>query len=239
MPAKTNPQEKIIVALDLSPFSENFRILEKLKGRAVWVKTGLRTILAEGPGILKELNDQNLKIFLDLKLHDIPTTVASALTNLLPLGFDMVTLHVAGGRNMLKACREAVDNFEGTRKPLLLGVTLLTSLDHTDIRDMGVMYSVPGHVKRLAEIAQQSGMDGVIASGAEISVVRKACGNDFQIVTPGIRPGGSETPGGDQARVMSPREAIELGCNFLVIGRPIIAADDPAKAFDEVVGEIG
>ncbi len=238
MSDKFPDSERIIVALDRSPYSENLPILDALKGKAVWVKIGLRSILAEGPGILKYPNELGYKIFLDVKLHDIPSTVASSIQNLLPHGFDMITLHIAGGRNMMKACRDVIDRHSGDRKPILLGVTVLTSLDQTDIRDFGVMYSVAGHVKRLAEIAQQSGCDGVVASGGEVKIIRNACGEDFRIVTPGIRPGGADDKFGDQRRVMSPHKAIELGSDQLVIGRPIHAADDPAKAFDEIVGEI-
>jgi orotidine-5'-phosphate decarboxylase len=238
MPANLSPAERIIVALDKSPFDRNREVLDALKGRVRWVKVGLRSVLAEGPGILDDLNARGLNIFLDLKLHDIPTTVASALENLLPLGFDMITLHVNGGRRMLQACREVVEKVGTNRKPLLLGVTLLTSLDHTDIRDLGVMYSVAGHVKRLAEIAQQAGCDGVIASGGEVKIIRKSCGDDFRIVTPGIRTGATPEPGSDQRRVMSPAEAIELGSDQLVVGRPIYGADDPASAFEEIVREI-
>jgi orotidine-5'-phosphate decarboxylase len=232
------PEERIIIALDRSPFSENIALLDQLKGKAVWMKVGLRSILAEGPGILKELNNRGYKVFLDVKLHDIPSTVASALTNLLPIGFDMITLHVAGGRNMIKALRDAVEQYAGERKPLLMGVTLLTSLDQTDIRDLGVIYSVAGHVKRLAKIAQEAGCDGVIASGGEVKVVRKATGDDFRIVTPGIRPGGAVESGSDQRRVMTPRDAVVAGCDQMVIGRPIYGASDPVKAFEDVVEEI-
>ena len=230
--------EKIIVALDRSPFSENLPLIDILAGRAKWVKIGLRSILAEGPGILQKPNERGYKIFLDLKLHDIPSTVAASLQNLIPYGFDMVTLHVAGGRRMIGALREVADGNIDGRKPLLLGVTLLTSLDQTDIRDLGVIYSVAGHVKRLSEIARDSGCDGVIASGGEVKIVRNVVGDDFKIVTPGIRPGGTDDPFSDQRRVMSPREAIELGSSMLVIGRPIHAAEDPAKAFDDIVREI-
>lgn len=202
------------------------------------MKIGLRSILADGPGILKTVNERGLKVFLDLKLHDIPSTVASALENMLPLGFDMVTLHVSGGRNMIKALRDTVDRWPGERKPVLLGVTLLTSLDQTDIRDLGVIYSVAGHVRRMAVIAQEAGCDGVIASGGEVGIIRKACGESFRIVTPGIRPGGSAEAGSDQRRVMSPREAVQAGCDQMVIGRPIYGAPDPAAAFDEIVAEI-
>lgn len=238
VPSSLSPRDRIIVALDRSPFAENLKLLDALKGRARWVKVGLRSILAEGPMILEPLHERGLKIFLDLKLHDIPSTVATALKNLLPHGFDMVTLHVSGGRNMVRECRNAVDESEGSRRPLLLGVTLLTSLNQTDIRDLGVMYSVAGHVKRLAEVAREAGCDGVIASGGEVGVVRKACGDDFRIVTPGIRPGAEAEPGTDQRRVMSPVEAIQAGSDQLVIGRPIYAAEDPVVAFDAVVDEI-
>lgn len=238
MTDSTPASERIIVALDRSPFSENLPLLDILQGRASWVKIGLRSILAEGPGILEKPNERGYKIFLDLKLHDIPSTVASSLENLLEYGFDMVTLHIAGGRTMLIECREVVNRYDDDRKPLLMGVTLLTSLDQTDIRDFGVMYSVAGHVKRLAEIARQAGCDGVIASGGEVKIVRSACGDDFKIVTPGIRPGGRDDPFSDQRRVISPSEAVELGSDFLVIGRPIHGADDPAEAFDAIVAEI-
>jgi orotidine-5'-phosphate decarboxylase len=238
MTEQLSTSERIIIALDKSPFVENLPILDALKNRAAWVKVGLRSVLAEGPRILDNLNERNLKIFLDLKLHDIPSTVASALTNLLPNGFDMITLHVVGGRKMIGALREAVDNYSGVRKPKLLGVTLLTSLDHTDIRDFGVIYSVAGHVKRLSEIAQQSGCDGVIASGGEVKIIRDTCGPDFRIVTPGIRPGAVDEPGSDQRRVMGPGDAIRAGSDQLVIGRPIYGAGDPAKAFDDIVREI-
>ncbi len=238
MTDKIPASERIIVALDRSPFSENLPMLDILKGKAKWVKIGLRSILSEGPGILHHANDGGYKILLDLKLHDIPTTVASSLGNLIPYGFDMVTLHVGGGRRMIEACRKSVDESDDNRKPLLLGVTLLTSLDQTDIRDLGVMYSVAGHVKRLAEIARDSGCDGVVASGGEVKIVRNACGDDFLIVTPGIRPGGKDDPNSDQRRVMSPGEAVKLGSSMLVIGRPIHAAEDPNKAFDDIVKEI-
>jgi len=230
--------DRIIVALDRSPFSENLPILDILQGRAKWVKVGLRSVLAEGPGILEKPNERGYKIFLDVKLHDIPSTVASSITNLMPYGFDMITIHVAGGRNMIKACREAIDTSPESRKPLLLGVTLLTSLDQTDIRDMGVMYSVAGHVKRLAEMAQQSGCDGCIASGGEVKIIRSACGDGFTIVTPGIRPGGTDDLFSDQRRVMSPSEAVELGSDYLVVGRPIHGAVDPLKAFEDIAAEI-
>jgi orotidine-5'-phosphate decarboxylase len=226
------------VALDRSPFSGNLPLLDILEGRAKWVKIGLRSILAEGPGVLEKPNERGYKIFLDLKLHDIPSTVAASLENLIPYGFDMVTLHVAGGRRMIEALKKTADETGGDRRPLLMGVTLLTSLDQTDIRDLGVIYSVAGHVKRLAEIARDSGCDGVIASGGEVKVVRSACGDDFLIVTPGIRPGGTDDPSSDQRRVMSPSEAVQLGSSMLVVGRPIHAADDPGKAFDEIVKEI-
>ena len=232
------PQERIIVALDRTPFRENLSLMQQLKGSAKWVKIGLRSILAEGPEIIETANERGFKIFLDLKLHDIPSTVASALENLLPFGFDMVTLHVAGGRRMIGALREAVERYNGKRKPKLLGVTVLTSLDQTDIRDLGVIYSVAGYVQRLAQMAKEAGCDGVIASGAEVEIVRKACGNDFWIVTPGIRPHGAPSQKDDQRRVMTPREAIEAGCDQMVIGRPIYAADDPLKAFNSILNEI-
>lgn len=234
----TNPAETIILALDRSPFSENIPLMDALEGRAVWVKVGLRSILAEGPSILNVVNSRGYKIFLDLKLHDIPSTVASALENLLPFGFDMVTVHIAGGRNMMNALRETVEKYKGDRKPLIMGVTLLTSLDQTDIRDLGVVYSVAGYVKRLAEIAKQSGCDGVIASGGEVEIVRNACGEDFRIVTPGIRPGGVIEAGSDQRRVMTPKEAIAAGSDQMVIGRPIYGAENPVKAFDDILNEI-
>ncbi|HEX9746463.1 MAG TPA: orotidine-5'-phosphate decarboxylase [bacterium] len=238
MPTTLTPDERIILALDRSLFSENIALLDKLQGKIKWVKVGLRSVLDEGHSVLDELNKYGVKIFLDIKLHDIPSTVTASLANLMPYGFDMVTLHIAGGRGMLQACRDAVEKFDGDRKPLLMGVTLLTSLDQTDIRDLGVMYSVSGHVKRLAEIAQQAGCDGVIASGGEVKIVRAACGEDFRIVTPGIRPGGVPEPGTDQRRVMGPKEAIDLGADQLVIGRPIHGAVDPSKAFDEILNEI-
>ncbi|HDS30530.1 MAG TPA: orotidine-5'-phosphate decarboxylase [Firmicutes bacterium] len=231
-------EERIILALDKSPFEANLPVLDSLHGRIKWIKVGMRSVLSEGPSILREINNRNLKIFLDLKLHDIPSTVASTLQNLLPFGFDMITLHIAGGRRMLESCREVVENNGSARKPLLMGVTLLTSLDHTDIRDLGVIYSVAGHVKRLAEIAQQSGCDGVIASGGEVGIIRKSCGDDFRIVTPGIRPGAEIELGSDQRRVMSPGMAIKLGSDQLVVGRPIYGAENPVKAFDDIVGEI-
>lgn len=238
MKNRISSADRIIVALDRSPFSENLPLLDILEGRAKWIKIGLRSILAEGPGILEKPNDRGYKIFLDLKLHDIPSTVTSALTNLMPYGFDMVTLHVAGGRRMIEELRKTVDESDDSRKPLLMGVTLLTSLDQTDIRDLGVMYSVAGHVKRLAEVARDSGCDGVIASGGEVKIVRSACGEDFLIVTPGIRPGGADDPFSDQRRVMSPSEAVQLGSSMLVVGRPIYASDDPGQAFDDIVKEI-
>jgi orotidine-5'-phosphate decarboxylase len=227
-------RERLIVALDVSSAAAAQKIVAAVGDSARYYKVGLQLYTAEGPQIVRDLVNSGRQVFLDLKLHDIPNTVAAAVKEAAKLGVSMLTVHACGGTNMLRAAVEAGRN--ANISPLILGVTVLTSLDDRDLEHAGIRGSVVDQVSRLAALAIASGCHGVVASAQEASALRNELGNDFLIVTPGVRPSGSGH--GDQARVVTPAEAIASGASYIVVGRPITEALDPAAEAREILAQI-
>ena len=231
-------RERIIIPLDVPSAEEAAGIVARLKGRVGMFKVGLELYTAAGPDVVCRIAEQGERVFLDLKLHDIPNTVAKATAVAARLGAAMIDFHLGGGARMLEASRQAVDSagLSATERPILLGITVLTSFDRDDLVSVGVNDRVEDQVTRLARLGRAAGLDGVVASPHEVSAIRSACGPRFVIVTPGIRPAGASY--GDQRRVMTPRDAIDAGSDYLVIGRPILEARDPVAAVESIVAEI-
>jgi len=230
---------KTFCAIDTVDTAVAARLINRLQGAVGGIKLGLEFFTAHGPDLVRRLVGLETRLFLDLKLHDIPNTVAGAVRAVAPLQPDMLTIHASGGPAMMRAARSAADETAakaGTRRPNLLGVTVLTSLDQSDLISVGVSQAPLDQVRRLAALAQASGMDGVICSPFEIAALRADCGKDFLLVVPGIRPAGAEM--GDQKRVMTPGEAVAAGADRLVIGRPITEAADPRAAALAIAEEI-
>jgi len=230
---------RLIVALDVDSASEARHLADALRGSVGAFKVGSRLFTAEGPAFVRELTGRGDRVFLDLKFHDIPHTVAGAVEAATRLGVWMVNVHAAGGRDMMIAARDAADSASaqaGVERPLLIAVTVLTSLSGRTLGETGVSNEPLAQVRRLAVLTHQSGLDGVVASPLEIGAVREACGQGFLIVTPGIR--GPQDAKGDQTRTLSPREAVAAGSNYIVVGRPIIAAPDPGGVARAVAEEL-
>lgn len=238
MSALNKTNGKIIVALDFDSFSDVKKLVNQLKNEALFFKVGKQLFTGFGPDVVKFLKDKGLKVFLDLKFHDIPNTVEKAVKTACKLGADIINVHTSGGFEMMKSAYKSVKEFSLTSAspPKIIGVTILTSLDNASLKEIGFKYSVKNNVKRLSLLAKEAGLDGIVASPHEIKIIRKICGKDFLIITPGIRPSSSST--NDQKRFMTPSEAIKAGADFLVIGRPITQADNPLKAFKSIVDEI-
>ena len=231
-------ESPIIVALDL-PRSEALALASVLRGRTHWVKVGMTLFYAEGPNIVSELQDLGFGIFLDLKLNDIPHQVEGAAAAITRLGVGMFTVHASGGAAMMRAAVETsrrVAEESGIPAPAVLAVTVLTSTDDRGLADVGVESTSDRQVRRLAELAFASGVDGIVCSPNEAAAVRTLGGTDALVVTPGVRPVWAEA--GDQARISTPQAALEAGASHLVIGRPITGAVDPAAAHDEILREI-
>lgn len=233
-----NIAKRIIIALDVATREKAFHLVHKLPDAEVF-KVGLELFTAEGPSLLQELNDMRKKIFLDLKLHDIPNTIAGAVKVGVRHHIHMMTLHASGGLEMMsrsaeEAAREA--DKEGVSKPLLLGVTILTSLKDEQLSEIGMESSASNQVIKLARLAQKAGLDGVVCSPQEIEIIRKEIGKDFLVVAPGIRPAWAAAH--DQKRIMTPSQAIHKGADYLVIGRPITQAPSPQEAFQKITDEI-
>jgi len=233
-------QEKLIVALDFSSAEAGARVADQLRGRVGMFKVGLENFSAEGPVLPRYLVAQGDKVFLDLKLHDIPNTVRAAARQAAQLGASMFNLHASGGRKMMEAAiegaREGLTQRRDGSRPLVLGVTVLTSLSGNDLAELGIAGSPEDAVVRLALLAKQAGLDGVVASPREITALRKALGPDFIIVTPGIRPAAAGAD--DQVRIATPASAIQAGASYIVVGRPITEAADPVAAADTIVAEM-
>lgn len=231
-------RDRIIIPLDVSSAEEAAGIVTRLKGRVGMFKVGLQLYTAAGPDAVRRITGLGERVFLDLKLHDIPNTVARAAAEAARLGVAMIDFHLGGGARMVTAAREAVDSvgLRAEERPVLLGITVLTSFDQDDLRSVGVSDMVEAQVTRLARLGRAAGLDGVVASPHEVAAIRAACGQEFVIVTPGIRPAGAAR--GDQRRVMTPGEAIAAGSDYLVIGRPILESADPVAAVEAVVREI-
>ncbi len=194
------------------------------------IKVGKELFTSAGPKIVERFVGMGFDVFLDLKFHDIPNTVAKACAEAAKLGVWMVNVHASGGRSMMIAAREAIDQCEN--KPLLIGVTVLTSLSAIELQEVGVQGTPEEAVERLAKLAQSTGLDGVVCSPLETAKLRKSCGDGFLLVTPGVRPKGSAQD--DQTRILTPEDAINNGSDYLVIGRPITQADDPAAALNVI-----
>lgn len=226
---------KIIIALDYPQAGPALALADRLQPPLCRLKVGKELFTAAGPALLEQLMNRGFEVFLDLKFHDIPNTVAQACKAAAGLGVWMVNVHALGGRKMLDAAREALAN-TGPR-PKLIAVTLLTSMVQGDLDDLGIAATPAEMVLRLARLTRDCGLDGVVCSAQEATLLRNQCGNDFCLVTPGIRPAQASLD--DQSRVMAPLAALRAGASYLVIGRPITQAEDPLRALLDIDREIG
>jgi orotidine-5'-phosphate decarboxylase len=227
-------QNPVFVALDTPDLTRALALAEAVKPHVGGLKVGLEFITALGPEGISRIVSLGLPVFADVKFHDIPNTVAGAARALGECGAEIFNVHAAGGTAMMRAAREAADKFHP--RPKVIAVTVLTSLADSDLEAVGQEASATAQVTRLAKLARASGLDGVVCSPKEIALVRAACGPDFLIVTPGVRPAGAAL--GDQHRVMTPGDAVRAGADILVIGRPITAAPDPAEAARAIAEEV-
>jgi orotidine-5'-phosphate decarboxylase len=228
-------EPRVIVALDFSSAAEALAFAARVEPRSCRLKVGKELFTAAGPALIEKLTQRGFDIFLDLKFHDIPNTVAGACKAAVQLGVWMLNVHALGGRAMLEAARDAVAGAT-TRRPHLIAVTLLTSMGANDMKEVGLAGDPASAVLRLARLAQASGLDGVVCSAQEAALLKHECGEKFRLVTPGIRPatGGKD----DQQRVMTPAAAVAAGADYLVIGRPVTQAPDPVAALDAINNEI-
>ncbi len=238
--------DQLLVALDVENAAQALTLAKSLRGAAGGFKIGSRLFTSEGPSIVRALVEQGDRVFLDLKFHDIPNTVAQAVAAATSLGVWMLNVHASGGKNMMQAARDAAKETAGRRglpPPLVIAVTVLTSMNAEALADTGYVVNqthgtggLLDQVVRLARLAEDAGLDGVVASPQETAALRRTCGASFSIVTPGIRGGGAATTGkDDQQRTMSARDAIAAGANYIVVGRPIIAAPDPRAAAEALI----
>jgi orotidine-5'-phosphate decarboxylase len=230
--------DTLLVALDVDTAAEARALADRLRGAVGGFKIGSRLFTSEGPRLVDELVSRGDRVFLDLKFHDIPNTVRGAVTAATRLGVWMVNVHASGGSAMLRAARAAADEEADRRSrtaPLVIAVTMLTSLDQQALTEIGVSEPMASQVGRLAGLAEQCGLDGVVASPQEIEIIRRRCGRQFVVVTPGIRGAGDQK--GDQTRTLSAAEALAAGATYLVVGRPILAADDPRAAAERIAAE--
>jgi len=233
---------QLLVALDVDSGARALELASQLRDLAGGVKVGSRLFTSEGPTLVRRLVETGANVFLDLKFHDIPNTVAQAVEAAVSTGVWMLNVHASGGVPMMQAAaRAAADTAarEGRRRPLVIGVTVLTSMDDDTLRAAGVQRPLLEQVVTLARMAQEAGLDGVVASPQETAAIRSACGPDFSIVTPGIRGASAGTDKNDQSRTMGPAEAVRAGASYIVVGRPIIAAADPRAAAAAIVEELG
>ena len=231
-----NSKDRLIVALDVPGATQARQIVQAIGDAATTYKIGKQLFTAEGPQVVRDLVASGRKVFLDLKYHDIPNTVAGAVRSAAELGVSMLTVHASGGSKMLRAAVEAASQSSTKAKPMVLAVTVLTSLSDADLQELGIAGNVLSHVLRLGALARAAGCGGVVASAQEARELRKELGEGFAIVTPGVRPAGAAA--GDQARVVTPKDAIAAGATYLVVGRPILEAPDPAKAAQQIADEI-
>lgn len=237
---KLSAREKLVLALDVDNLESAIKWVEKLKDYVGIFKVGSQLFTAEGPKIVHMINELGGKVFLDLKFHDIPNTVARASEVATKLGVYIFNVHTSGGYELMKEAVKAAKKTSlvlGIRKPIILGVTVLTSIDQEILeKEVGIKKDLKEQVVHLAGLAQTAGLDGVVASSQEILQIRNACGDDFLILTPGIRPANNAL--NDQKRVMTPKEALKQGADFLVVGRPIRNASDPVKAAKKIIEEM-
>ncbi|MGE3401981.1 MAG: orotidine-5'-phosphate decarboxylase [Vicinamibacterales bacterium] len=235
----TNP---LLVALDVDTGARARELARQLRGIAGGLKIGSRLFTLEGPALVRSLVDEGARVFLDLKFHDIPNTVAQAVESAVATGAWMINVHASGGVPMMQAAARAGAETAARLSqpaPLLIAVTVLTSMDEPTLRATGVERPLVDHVIALARLAQSAGLAGVVASPQETAGIRAACGSDFVIVTPGIRGASAGTEKNDQTRTMGPAEAVRAGARYIVVGRPIISAPDPRAAAEGIVEELG
>ena len=225
----------VIVACDFAGKAQTLEFLDKFTGQKPFVKIGMEVFYAEGPDIVREIKARGHRIFLDLKLHDIPNTVKSAMAVLTGLGVDIINVHAAGTKAMMAAALEGLTRPDGTR-PLLIAVTQLTSTDQKAMaEDLWIEKPLPDVVMHYAKCAREAGLDGVVCSPLEAKAVHEACGESFLTVTPGVRF--AESAAGDQKRIMTPAQARTEGCDYIVVGRPITRAEDPVAAYERCCRE--
>lgn len=224
-------ESPIVVALDFPSMEQALAMADQLDPKLCRVKVGKELYTATGPAILEALHERGYEVFLDLKFHDIPNTCAKAVGVAADLGVWMVNVHASGGRRMMEAARNEIA--KKNHQPLLIGVTVLTSMEQQDLADIGLNVDPQLQVKRLAQLTEQSGLDGVVCSAQEVGLIREACSAEFLTVTPGIRPAGAEQ--GDQRRILTPEQAQQAGVSYMVIGRPITQAAEPALACQRIV----
>lgn len=224
----------IIVALDYADEDSALGLVDRLDPSLCRLKVGKEMFTRLGPAFVGGLRQRGFDVFLDLKFHDIPNTVARACAAAAEFGVWMMNVHAAGGRRMMEAAREALEAFH--ERPLLIGVTILTSLGDEDLADIGFTGTPEANVRRLAALANDSGLDGVVCSPREAAVLRSDLGNDFLLVTPGVRPAGADVA--DQRRVMTPADAMAAGASYLVVGRPVTGASDPLAALQAIVDSV-
>lgn len=225
----------VIVALDYSDEKQALSFVDRIDPTSCQLKVGKEMFTLFGPQFVKELHKRGFKVFLDLKFHDIPNTTAKAVAAAAELGVWMVNVHASGGMRMMQAAREALQPY-GKERPMLIGVTVLTSMEQSDLTGIGLDIAPQEQVMRLASLTKDAGLDGVVCSAQEANLLKTQLGSEFQLVTPGIRPTGSAQ--GDQRRIMTPSQALQAGSDFLVIGRPITQADDPAQVLAKINQEI-
>jgi orotidine-5'-phosphate decarboxylase len=229
-----NSISPIVVALDYPTAGQAIAMAQQLDPSKCRVKVGKELFTAAGPAVLEQLHKMDFDVFLDLKFHDIPNTCAGAVAAAAELGVWMVNVHASGGERMMAAAAEAIAN-KG-HKPLLIAVTVLTSMEQSDLAGIGLDVSPQQQVERLAKLSKQSGMDGVVSSAQEIGLIKGLCGKEFLTVTPGIRPVGSAA--GDQRRIMTPKQAVDAGGDYMVIGRPITQVDNPQQACIDIISSL-
>lgn len=227
---------KIIVALDFEKEAEALALVDQIDPSLCRLKVGKEMFTTLGINFIKQLHQRNFDVFLDLKYHDIPNTVARAVRSAADLGVWMVDLHASGGLRMMEEAKKILEPY-GKDAPLLIAVTVLTSMEDLDLLQIGINVSPMEQVLRLAHLTQRAGLDGVVCSPQEVEILRNTCGKEFKLVTPGIRPIGTDF--GDQRRVMTPAAAIRAGSDYLVIGRPITQADNPAEVLRSINVSIG
>jgi orotidine-5'-phosphate decarboxylase len=230
--APSRPQDKIIIALDVPDTDSALRLIDALGEAPALCKIGLELFTSQGPSVVKAVQSRGSRVFLDLKFHDIPNTVAHAVKSAVGLGVAMTTLHASGGPVMLEAASKAAEGSD----LLLLAVTVLTSMDSAQLGSTGISVEPKEQVLRLATLASAAGIGGIVCSPLEVTTIRASLGNYLRIVTPGVRP--TWAAAGDQKRVMTPIEAVKAGSDWLVIGRPITAAENPNEAYAKVVAEL-
>ena len=236
-------QERLIVSLDMTDITYIKSLVEKLAARVGYYKIGAIPFTFFGPEIVKYLKQKGKKVMLDLKYHDIPNTVARACEGAMRMGIDLLTVHTSGGFSMLEEAVKAMltsSDRSDVERPKLLGITVLTSIDEAYFSDLfgNVQRTLAEQVIFLAQLARSAGLDGVVASPREIVSIRQCCGDDFLIVTPGIRPADKDVAGDDQARTLTPNQAIQAGADYIVVGRPIVKADDPVAVVEAMIKEM-